>query len=129
LEEAIAMIVVGMDVHKHSLTAVAVDEAGRARAERTVAAAPELLAWSASLGPERLWALEDCRQLARTLERALLAADERLVRVPPKLMAPQRRAGRMRGKSDRSTRSPLRAPRCASRASIIRGPVSSGCAS
>jgi transposase len=100
LEEAIAMIVVGMDVHKHSLTAVAVDEAGRARAERTVAAAPELLAWSASLGPERLWALEDCRQLTRPLERALLAADERLVRVPPKLMAPQRRAGRMRGKSD-----------------------------
>jgi hypothetical protein len=31
LEEAIAMIVVGVDVHKHSLTAVAVDEAGRAR--------------------------------------------------------------------------------------------------
>ena len=94
------MIVVGVDVHKHSLTAVAVDEAGRALAERTVAAAQELLAWSASLGPERLWALEDCRQLTRTLERALLAADERLVRVPPKLMAPQRRAGRMRGKSD-----------------------------
>ena len=29
-----------------------------------------------------------------------LAAGERLVRVPPKLMAPQRRAGRTRGKSD-----------------------------
>jgi hypothetical protein len=56
------MIVIGVDVHKQS-TAVTVDEAGRALAEVTVAAAPELLAWSASLAPERLWALEDCRQL------------------------------------------------------------------
>jgi transposase len=47
-----------------------------------------------------LWALEDCRQLTRTLERRLLAAGEELVRVPPKLMAPERRAGRLRGKSD-----------------------------
>jgi hypothetical protein len=34
------MIVIGVDVHKQSLTAVAVDEAGRALAEMTVAAAP-----------------------------------------------------------------------------------------
>jgi transposase len=94
------MIVIGVDVHKQSLTAVAVDEAGRALAEVTVAAAPELLGWSASLAPERLWALEDCRQLTGALERELLAAGESLVRVPPKLMAPQRRAGRERGKSD-----------------------------
>jgi transposase len=94
------MIVIGVDVHKQSLTAVAVDEAGRALAELTVAAAPELLAWAASLAPERLWALEDCRQLTRVLEQTLLAEGERQVRVPPKLMAPQRRAGRMRGKSD-----------------------------
>jgi hypothetical protein len=33
------MIVIGVDVHKHSLTAVAVDEAGRMLAETTVAAA------------------------------------------------------------------------------------------
>jgi transposase len=59
-----------------------------------------LLGWSASLAPERLWALEDCRQLTRALERTLLTRGERLVRVPPKLMAPERRAGRMRGKSD-----------------------------
>ena len=65
------MIVIGVDVHKQSLTAVAVDEAGRALAEVTVASAPELRAWSASLAPERLWALEDCRQLTRALERML----------------------------------------------------------
>src|SRR5438552_6097420 len=95
------MIVIGVDVHKQSLTAVAVDEAGRMLDERTVAGAKDgLLAWASSLGEERLWALEDCRQLTRALERELLAAGEELVRVPPKLMAPERRAGRPRGKSD-----------------------------
>ncbi len=94
------MIVVGVDVHKHSLTAVAVDEVGRAVAEPTVGSAHELVAWSASLDPERLWAIEDCRQLSGALERALVAVGESLVRVPPKLMAPQRRTGRARGKSD-----------------------------
>jgi len=94
------MIVVGVDVHKQSLTAVAVDEVGRTVAEVTAADSGDLLAWATSLRGERLWALEDCRQLTRTLERTLLAVGERLVRVPPKLMAPQRRAGRERGKSD-----------------------------
>ena len=41
------MIVIGVDVHKHSLTAVAVDEAGRMLDERTVCAAEDgLLAWA-----------------------------------------------------------------------------------
>jgi transposase len=94
------MIVVGVDVHKYSLTAVAVDEVGRSIAELTVGSARDLVAWSSSLDPERLWAVEDCRQLSGALERALLSAGESLVRVPPKLMAPQRRTGRARGKSD-----------------------------
>ena len=95
------MIVIGVDVHKHPLTAVAVDEAGRLLAERTVAAgSDELLAWAAELAGERLWAVEDCRQLTRWLERQLLEAGEELVRVPPKLTVPERRAGRTRGKSD-----------------------------
>jgi len=94
------MIVVGVDVHKQSLTAVAVDEVGRSVAEVTVGSARELVSWSSSLDLERLWAVEDCRQLSGALERALLGAGEPLVRVPPKLMAPQRRSGRARGKSD-----------------------------
>src|SRR6266487_1592846 len=94
------MIVIGVDVHKRSLTAVAVDEVGRPLAEHTAVDGPGLLEWVVSLPGERLWALEDCRQLTRPLERELLAADERLVRVPPKLTAPERRAGRTRGKSD-----------------------------
>jgi transposase len=96
------MIVVGVDVHKHSLTAVAVDELGRTVAEQTAAVrGDEVVAWACSVGDDRLWAVEDCRHVTRGLERALLEAGERLVRVPPRLTAPQRRRGRVRGKSDR----------------------------
>jgi predicted NBD/HSP70 family sugar kinase len=40
LEEAMQMIVIGVDVHKQSLTAVAVDEAGRMLDERTAVPPP-----------------------------------------------------------------------------------------
>jgi transposase len=95
------MIVIGVDVHKQSVTAVAVDDAGRMLDERTVAVgSEELLGWAAALDPERLWAIEDCRLLTPWLERQLLERGEDLVRVPPKLTVPERRAGRTRGKSD-----------------------------
>jgi transposase len=95
------MIVIGVDVHKQSVTAVAVDEAGRMLDEKTVAVGgDELLGWAAALTGERLWAVEDCRRLTVWLERQLLAGGEELVRVPPKLTVPERRAGRERGKSD-----------------------------
>jgi transposase len=95
------MIVIGLDVHKQSVTAVAVDEAGRPLDEKVIAVgSEELLDWAAALDDERLWAVEDCRQLTRWLERQLLGVGEDLVRVPPKLTVPERRAGRTRGKSD-----------------------------
>ena len=95
------MIVIGLDVHKQSVTAVAVDEAGRPLDETTIqVGSDELLGWAAALDGERLWAVEDCRQLTRWLERQLLSVGEDVVRVPPKLTVPERRAGRTRGKSD-----------------------------
>jgi transposase len=95
------MIVIGVDVHKQSVTAVAVDEAGRTLDERTVpVGSDELIGWAAALGTERLWAIEDCRLLTPWLERQLLGCGEELVRVSPKLTVPERRAGRTRGKSD-----------------------------
>jgi len=94
------MIVVGVDVHKHSLTAVAVDELGRTVAEHAGPVAEQVVVWARSLESERLWALEDCRHVTRGLEQTLLEAGERLVRVPPRLTAPERRRGRVRGKSD-----------------------------
>jgi transposase len=95
------MIVIGLDVHKQSVTAVAVDEAGRPLGETTIrVGSDELRSWAAVLDQERLWAVEDCRQLTRWLEQQLVAVGEDLVRVPPKLTVPERRADRTRGKSD-----------------------------
>src|SRR5919106_2944657 len=95
------MIVIGLDVHKRSVTAVAVDEAGRPLEEKVIpVGSSELLEWAAALDAERLWAVEDCRQLTGWLERQLLSVGEEMVRVPPKLTVPERRAGRTRGKSD-----------------------------
>ena len=44
--------------------------------------------------------MEDCRHLSRRLEADLLAAGERIRRVPPKLMAKARDSARTYGKSD-----------------------------
>jgi transposase len=95
------MIVIGLDVHKQSVTAVAIDEAGRELGQKAIeVGSTELPGWASQLGADRLWAVEDCRQLTRRLERQLLALGEDMVRVPPKLTVPERRAGRARGKSD-----------------------------
>ena len=97
------MVVIGADLHKRSHTLVVVDETGRKLAEKTVSATPaghlEVRRW-ASQWPDRSFALEDCRHLSRSLERDLLRAGERVVRVPPKLMAGARRSTREPGKSD-----------------------------
>jgi transposase len=80
------MIVIGVDVHKQSVTAVATDEVGRVVDERTVASGgEELLDWAGTLGDERLWAVEDCRRLTRWLERQLLAAGLRMLARSPHL--------------------------------------------
>jgi transposase len=98
------MVTIGADLHKHSHTVVAVDEHGRKLTERTTSATPrghlELLRWARERFDARTWALEDCRHLSRGFERDLLAAGETVVRVPPKLMAGERRGGREPGKSD-----------------------------
>jgi len=44
--------------------------------------------------------MEDCRHLSRRFEADLVSAGERVVRVPPKMMAGARRSARTRGKSD-----------------------------
>jgi transposase len=98
------MLVLGIDAHKRSHTVVAVDDAGRKLGERTLGTTTvdhlEMLAWAEQFGADRLWAVEDCRHLSRRLERDLLGAGERIVRVPPKLMAHVRDSARSYGKSD-----------------------------
>lgn len=99
------MIVVGIDPHMKSHTAVAVDAAtGAVAGERTVACSPaghdELLDWARGLASERTFALEDCRHVSGRIERLLLSRGERVVRVPPKTMAGSRASSRTYGKSD-----------------------------
>jgi transposase len=47
-----------------------------------------------------VWAIEDCRHVARGLEQTLIAAGERVVRVAPHRMGASRRGEREPGKSD-----------------------------
>lgn len=99
------MIVIGADTHKATHTCAAVAAAtGQLAGELTVAARKpgfaELLAWGRELDSERIWAIEDCRHVSGALERFLVDAGERVVRVPPKLMGQSRRAERAAGKSD-----------------------------
>jgi transposase len=99
------MIVFGADTHKQSHTLAAVSEAtGRVLADRTVRATrrsfDDLLVWARGVEGERVWAIEDCRHVSGALERFLLVRGERVVRVPPKLMAGARSSAREPGKSD-----------------------------
>ena len=99
------VIVIGIDPHKRSHSAAAVSAlSGELLGERTVAARAQgherLLRWARALAGERTFALEDCRHVSGPLERFLLARGERVVRVPPKLMASERRRSRGYGKSD-----------------------------
>lgn len=99
------MVVVGADVHKRTHTFVAVDQVGKQIGQVTVEAVTaghhKALRWAREeFGEEVVWAIEDCRHLSARLERDLLASGQQVVRVPPKMMAEQRRVARTRGKSD-----------------------------
>ena len=100
------VVMVGIDVHKRTHTAVAVDQVGRGVGQRTVRASDaghrQLLRWALLLRAEAglRFAVEDCRHVSTRLERALLGAGQTVVRVPPKLMAGARLSARTRGKSD-----------------------------
>ena len=99
------MIVIGADTHKGSHALAAVDAGtGRVRGSREIKADDEghvaAVRWARGLDAERVWAIEDCRHVSRRLEQALLAAGERVVRVPPHRMGATRKAEREPGKSD-----------------------------
>jgi transposase len=99
------MMVIGVDTHKstHAMAGVAA-ATGLLLGEREIAASDDghrqALRWAREIAPERVWAIEDCRHVSRRLEQALIAAGERVVRVPPKMMGVSRRSEREPGKSD-----------------------------
>jgi transposase len=83
-------VMIGVDPHKASHTAVAIGAAeerlGELRVRACVAQAAQLLAWAAAW-PQRTWAVEGAGGVGHLLAQQLLAAGERVLDVPPKLAA------------------------------------------
>ena len=95
---------IGVDPHKQTHTAAAVNDLGVEVEHLTAAAGPtgngQLLEWARALDTERVWAVEDVRNVSGSLERFLIDRGETVVRLAPQLMAGARRTARTRGKSD-----------------------------
>src|SRR5262250_754189 len=85
-----AAVMIGVDPHKGSHTAVAIGAAeeplGQLRVRASAVQAERLLGW-AQAWPERAWAVEGAGGLGHLLAQQLLAAGERVLDVPPKLGA------------------------------------------
>ena len=83
-------VMIGIDPHKGSHTAVAVDENERSLAELRVRSGPKqterLLKWAERF-TERTWAVENATGLGYLLAQQLVAAGERVLDVQPKLAA------------------------------------------
>ena len=81
---------IGVDPHKGSHTAVAIDAAeeplGKLRVRASASQAQRLVAWAAAW-PERTWAVEGAGGLGHLLAQQLVAAGERVLDVQPKLGA------------------------------------------
>jgi transposase len=84
------VVVIGIDPHKGSHTAVALDERERQLGQLRVRASSSqvdgLLEW-AGRWPARRWAIEGARGLGYLLAQQLAVAGERVLDVPPKLTA------------------------------------------
>jgi transposase len=85
-----AVVMIGVDPHKASHTAVAIGAAeqslGQLRVRASAVQAERLLAW-AQAWPQRTWAVEGAGGVGHLLAQQLLAAGERVLDVPPKLAA------------------------------------------
>src|SRR5438105_12521772 len=97
------MVLIGVDPHKGSHTAVAIDRKEMQLAQVQVRAAKgqceRLLAWAEPFG-ERRWAIESASGLGYLLAQQLVAAGEDVVDVPPALSARVRVLGS--GKSSKN---------------------------
>jgi transposase len=98
------MPAIGVDTHKATLAACAVDDLGSALAERTFANDPAghaaLLAWSIALLPVGRTGLEGSAGYGAALARFLVAHQREVCEVPPQLSHRERLRTRRAGKSD-----------------------------
>ena len=115
-------VMIGIDPHKGSHTAVVISLAeeslGQLQVRASAAQAGRLLAWAAAW-PERTWAVEGAEGLGHLLAQQLLSAGERVLDVPPKLAARGAAAGNRGHQQERSQRCPLGGGRGAA---LDRGP-------
>jgi transposase len=85
-----AVVMIGVDPHKASHTAVAINAAeqplGQLQVRASAVQADRLLGW-AQAWPERAWAVEGAGGVGQLLAQQLLSAGERVLDVPPKLAA------------------------------------------
>jgi transposase len=83
-----AAVMIGVDPHKGSHTAVVIGPAeeplGEFRVRASAAQAGKLIGWAAAW-PERTWAVEGAAGLGHLLAQQLVAAGERVLDVQPKL--------------------------------------------
>src|SRR5213592_3062586 len=93
-----AVVMIGIDPHKASHTAVAISAAeqslGQLRVRASAVQAERLLGW-AQAWPQRTWAVEGAGGLGHLLAQQLLAAGERVLDVAPKLGARDRKSTRL----------------------------------
>jgi transposase len=100
-------VIIGIDPHKTTHMAVAIDSdeqaIGRLEVTADRAQTQRLLAWAAPLGDRRTWAVESADGLGKLLSQELLAAGEYVVDVPPTLSARVRLLGSTKAaKNDRN---------------------------
>ena len=85
-----AAVMIGVDPHKASHTAVVISAAeeplGELRVRACASQAERLLAWAAAW-PQRTWAVEGAGGLGHLVAQQLLSAGERVLDVQPKLGA------------------------------------------
>ena len=85
-----AVVMIGIDPHKASHTAVTINAVeqslGQLRVRASAVQAERLLGW-AQAWPERTWAVEGAGGIGHLLAQQLLSAGERVLDVPPKLAA------------------------------------------
>jgi transposase len=105
-----AAVMIGVDPHKGSHTAVVIDQAemalGEVRVRASASQVQQLLEWAAAWA-ERTWAVEGAGGLGHLLAQQLVAAGERVLDVQPKLVRAGAAAGRRQCEQGRPGRCPV----------------------
>lgn len=98
------MPAIGIDTHKRTLAACAVDEVGAVIDERTFSCDPagfaELAAWAGGVAPEATIGIEGSAAYGAPVAHHLIAAGFTVREVPPQLSRRERGRSRRPGKSD-----------------------------